>query len=103
MLRKGREKMKKIIAIVSAVVLVGCLALVLTGCGAKDEEVLTTLTTTTTSPATTEIRNDGMVTDESIPGDNGVIGDIVTDISEGVSDMVTDVSQDMRNMRNAMR
>lgn len=95
--------MKRIIAILSAVVLVACLGLVLTGCGAKDEEVLTTLTTTTTSPATTEMMNDGMVTDESTPGDNGVIGDIVTDISEGLSDMVTDVSQDMRNMRNAMR
>ena len=47
--------------------------------------------------------NDGMVTDESTPGDNGVIGDIVTDVSEGLSDMVTDVSDDMRNMRNAMR
>ncbi len=95
--------MKRIIAILSAVVLVACLGLVLTGCGAKDEEVLTTLTTTTTSPATTDMMNDGMVTDESTPGDNGVIGDIVTDISEGLSDMVTDVSQDMRNMRNAMR
>ena len=100
--------MKRIIAIFSAVVLVACLGLVLTGCGAKDEEVLTTLTTTTTTtttttPATTDMLNDGMVTDESTPGDNGAIGDIVTDISEGLSDMVTDVSQDMRNMRNAMR
>lgn len=98
--------MKRIIAILSVVVLVVCLGLVLTGCGAKDEEVLTTLTTTTnttTSPATTDMINDGMVTDESTPGDNGVIGDIVTDVSEGLSDMVTDVSDDMRNMRNAMR
>lgn len=97
--------MKRIIAILSVVVLVVCLGLVLTGCGAKDEEVLTTLTTTTTttSPATTDMLNDGMVTDESTPGDNGVIGDIVTDISEGLSDMVTDVSDDMRNIRNAMR
>jgi hypothetical protein len=98
--------MKRIIAILSVVMLVACLGLVLTGCGAKDEEVLTTLTTTTTtttSPATTDMINDGMVTDESTPGDNGVIGDIVTDVSEGLSDMVTDVSDDMRNMRNAMR
>ena len=98
--------MKRIIAILSVVVLVVCLGLVLTGCGAKDEEVLTTLTTTTTtttSPATTDMINDGMVTDESTPGDNGVIGDIVTDVSEGLSDMVTDVSDDMRNIRNAMR
>ena len=95
--------MKRTIAIFSAVLLVVCLGFVLTGCGAKDEEVLTTLTTTTTLPATTDMMNDGMVTDESVPGDNGVIGDIVTDISEGLSDMVTDVSQDMRNMRNAMR
>ena len=49
---------------------------------------------------TTDVtRNDGVVTDESVPGDNGVFGDIVTDVSEGLSDMVTDVSEDMRSMR----
>jgi hypothetical protein len=37
-----------------------------------------------------------MVTDESGKGENGVIGDIVTDMSEMASDMMTDVSEDMQ-------
>ena len=53
-LRKGREFMKKIIAVVAVIVLVGSMVLVL--------------------------------------------GDIVTDVSEGVSDMVTDMSEDVSRM-----
>lgn len=89
--------MKRIITILSAVVLVGCIAVLFYGCGAKDEEIITTTENITTTIADTT-KNDGIVTDESQPGDNGIIGDIVTDISEGVSDMVTDVSEDMRDM-----
>ena len=97
LLRKGCEKMKKLIAVLSAVLLVGCIAVLFYGCGAKDEDITTTTERiTTTVPDTT--RNAGVVTDESVPGDNGVIGDIVTDISEGVSDMVTDMSENARNM-----
>ena len=89
--------MKKLITILLAIVLVGCMAVLFTGCGAKDEE-LTTSPTLTTVTTTNPTMNDGMVTDESVRGDNGVIGDIVTDISEGISDAVTDVSEDVSDM-----
>lgn len=85
--------MKKLITILTAVVLVGCIAILFSGCGAKDEEITTTTLTTETT-ITTTMNNDGMVTDESVEGENGIIGDIVTDVSEGLSDMVTDMSED---------
>ena len=87
--------MKKIIAIMSAVVLVICLAMVLTGCGGdKDTPTTTTHNTTITTEPVTD--NPGIVTDESNSGENGVIGDIVTDMSEMASDMMTDISEDMQ-------
>ena len=91
--------MKKIIAIMSAFVLVVCLAMVLTGCGGDKNTPTTTTTTniTTTTENTTE--NPGIVTDESEKGDNGVIGEIVTDVSEMASDMMTDVSEDVQRAR----
>lgn len=97
--------MKKIISLVSALILIGCIAVVFYGCGADDENMTTTTTTTpalSTVPSTDNMEENGMmdenagrVTDVSDENDNGVIGDIVTDISEGVSDAVTDVSQIM--------
>lgn len=97
--------MKKIIAVVSALLLVGCMAVVFYGCGADDEA---TTTLPVTSEVTSEVTsrsttmradvNDGVVTDESRKGDNGVIGDIVTDVSEGVSEAVTDVSEGISRM-----
>lgn len=88
--------MKKIIAVCSAVLLIGCIAVLFYGCGAKDEEVITTTPATTemstTEPLTPET-NEGMITDTSEKDDNGVIGDIVTDMSEGMSMVVTDVSE----------
>ena len=91
--------MKKIIAIMSAFVLVVCLAMVLTGCGGDKNTPTTTTTTTniTTTENTTE--NPGIVTDESGNGDNGVIGDIVTDMSEMASDVMTDISDDVKRAR----
>ncbi len=86
--------MKKIIAIMSAVVLVICLAMVLTGCGGDKETPTTTNNTTITTEPVTD--NPGVVTDESNSGENGVIGDIVTDMSEMASDMMTDISEDMQ-------
>ncbi len=85
--------MKKIITAVSVFVLISCLAVVLYGCGAEDETITTNpeVTITTTREAT----NEGMVTDESERDDNGVIGDAITDVSEGISDIVTDISEDM--------
>ena len=59
--------MKKLITVLSAVVLVGCIAVLFYGCGAKDEDITTT--TTTERMTTTDVtRNDGVVTDESVPG-----------------------------------
>lgn len=85
--------MKKIITVISAILLVGCIAVAFYGCGAKDEDI-----TTTTNPTVSETErttNSGMVTDRSEPGNNGVIGDIVTDVSEDVSEMMTDASEDI--------
>ena len=101
-LRKGREFMKKIIAVISALVLIGCIAVVFYGCGADDEMTTTVPSTTNTTPTQNTTMdtniNDGVVTDESGKGDNGVIGDIVTDVSEGISDMVTDMSEGVSRM-----
>ena len=91
--------MKKIIAVVAVIVLVGSMVLVFSGCGDNDNNV--TSTTNTTVPGTTDVtttQNPGIVTDESEKGENGVLGDIVTDVSEGVSDMVTDMSEDVSRM-----
>lgn len=99
---KGREFMRKIIAVISAVLLVGCMAVVFYGCGADDENTTTLSETSgvTTTESTTMMpdKNDGVVTDESVKGENGVIGDIVTDVSEGVSEAVTDVSEGVSRM-----
>ena len=86
--------MKKIIAVVAVALIIGCMAFVFSGCGGNDQ------TTTTTSPTTTNATttNPGMVTDESEKGDNGALGDIVTDISEGISGAVTDVSEGVSRM-----
>lgn len=91
--------MKKMITVLSAILIIGCMAMVFYGCGAKDED-MTTTTNPTTVTSTERTTNSGMVTDRSEPGDNGVIGDIVTDMSEGMSEMITDVSE---GMSRAMR
>lgn len=83
--------MKKFIAVFAVVMLVGSMILVFSGCGEDENKV----TTDPVTSNTTTTMNNGMVTDESEKGDNGVLGDIVTDVSEGVSDMVTDMSEDV--------
>ena len=94
--------MRKIIAVISALVLVGCMAVVFYGCGADDENTTTIPETSkaTVTESTTMMSevNEGIVTDESEKGDNGVIRDIVTDVSEGVSEAVTDVSVGVSRM-----
>ena len=89
--------MKKIIAVVAVVLIIGSMVFVFSGCGENDANTTTTNGITTTVPGTSEVttpKNPGVVTDESKAGENGALGDIVTDISEGVSDMVTDMSED---------
>lgn len=91
--------MKKFITVIAVALIIGCMAFVFTGCGGDDNN--TTTTTATTTPETSEVTttmNPGMVTDESEEGENGVLGDIVTDVSEGVSDMVTDMSEGASRM-----
>ena len=91
--------MKKIIAVVSVALLVGAMIFVFSGCGEDKNDITTTNTTTvTTTSEVTVTQNPGVVTDESEKGENGVLGDIVTDISEGVSDMVTDMSEGVSRM-----
>lgn len=87
--------MKKLFTVVAVVLIIGCMAFVFSGCGGDDDN---TTTNPTTSDNITTTMNPGMVTDESEEGENGVLGDIVTDVSEGVSDMVTDVSEGVSRM-----
>ncbi len=98
LLRKGREYMKKIMAIFAVVMLVGCMAFVFSGCGGDENDMSTTTPTlTTTRPTTT---NPGMVTDVSETDDSGVLGELATDISEGLSEMMTDTSTTVSDVAN---
>lgn len=91
--------MKKIIAIIAVIMLVGCLSVVLTGCGDSDKTNTDTSLTATSEKLTDDIKNNpGSVTDESVKGENGVIGDIVTDVSDGISKAVTDISEGASKM-----
>ncbi len=94
--------MKKLVTVFSALLLVGCIAVIFYGCGAKDKEADTTTPSTTRSETITTTEksamDEGKVTDESEKGDNGVIGDVVTDVSEGVSDAVTEMSEDVSDV-----
>lgn len=99
--------MKKTVAVICAFVLVGCVAFAFGGCGMKDDEVTTTLPSDTSVRATDNMDqsdradiNDGKITDVSGDNDNGVLGEIVTDVSEGVSSVVTDISEDAAQMRD---
>ena len=90
--------MKKLFTVISLAALIFSMTAFFTGCGAKDETVTTENTTEAalTEDTTERTSNEGMVTDESEPGDDGAVGDAVTDISEGVSDIVTDISEDVQ-------
>jgi hypothetical protein len=92
--------MKKIITLSVAILCVALVAVLFYGCG-NDTEDMTTTTTESTPADTTDIItlpdvSDGMVTDVSGENENGLLGDVVTDVSEGVSEGAQD-------MRNAMR
>lgn len=90
--------MKKIISAAVAVLLAGSIAVIFCACGAKDEDVATTKADSTgvaTTLPNVPDTNEGMITDSSEKTDDGVIGDIITDVSEGISDAVTDISEDI--------
>lgn len=95
--------MKKLITLGLAILIISMVAVLFYGCGNKSEGTTTTIPTSenTTIDTTMDIvtvpdKNDGVITDVSGENDNGLIGDIVTDVSEDVSEAITD-------MRNAMR
>lgn len=93
--------MKKIITICAAVLLTAVLAVTLCACGGNTNNNGTSgNSTSNTSMSDTMNGSDtmfdaenGKVSDVSEKGDNGVLGDIVTDISTDVSQAVTDVSE----------
>ncbi len=95
--------MKKIITLSVAILCVALVAVLFYGCG-NDTEDMTTTTITTTENMTSDTTDivtlpdvsDGVVSDVSGENENGLLGDIVTDVSEGVSEGAAD-------MRNAMR
>ena len=95
--------MKKIITLSVAILCVALVAVLFYGCGNDAEDMTTTTITTTenTISDTTDIMtlpdvSNGVVSDVSGENENGLLGDIVTDVSEGVSEGAQD-------MRNAMR
>ena len=97
--------MKKIITLGIAILVISMVAVLFYGCGNDAEDMTTTTTTPTTENTTIDTtmdivtvpdKNDGVITDVSGENDNGLIGDIVTDVSEGISEGITD-------MRNAVR
>ena len=82
--------MKKIITLSVAILCVALVAVLFYGCGNDTEDMTTTTTTESTPADTTDIItlpdvSDGMVTDVSGENENGLFGDVVTDVSEGVS------------------
>lgn len=92
--------MKKIITLSVAVLLVSLVAVIFYGCGNNTEDMTTTTTESTPADTTDIITlpdvSDGMVSDVSGENENGLLGDVVTDVSEGISEGAAD-------MRNAMR
>ena len=95
--------MKKIITLSVAILCVALVAVLFYVCGNNAEDMTTTTITTTenTTLDTTDIvtlpdASDGVVSDVSGENENGLLGDIVTDVSE-------DVSEGAADMRNAMR
>ena len=95
--------MKKIITLSVAILCVALVAVLFYGCGNDTEDMTTTtiittenMTSDTTDIVTLPDASDGVVSDVSGENENGLLGDIVTDVSEGVSEGAAD-------MRNAMR
>ena len=90
--------MKKILTLGVTILVISMVAVLFYGCGNDAEDMTTTTPTTenTTIDTTMDIvtvpdKNDGMVSDVSGEDKNGLIGDVVTDVSEGVSEGLTDI------------
>lgn len=86
--------MKKIITLAMAILVVSMVAALFYGCGNDNNEPTTTTTQNTTTDTTMDIvtvpdKNDGIVSDVS--DENGLLGDIVTDVSEGISEGMSDI------------
>lgn len=94
--------MKKIITLSVAVIAIAMVAVMFYGCGNKADDMTTTVPTTidTTVDTTMDIvsvpdMSDGMVSDVSGEGNDGLVGDIVDGVSEGVSEGLTDIKNAM--------
>lgn len=89
--------MKKIITLSIAVVAIAMIAVMFYGCGNNADDMTTTTPTTDITPDTTmdivtvPDMSDGMVSDVSGEGNDGLVGDIVDGVSEGVSEGITDI------------
>lgn len=95
---KDVNELKKIITLSVAVLAIALVAVMFYGCGNKADDMTTTVPTTqnTTVDTTMDIvtvpdQNDGKVSDVSDEGNDGLVGDIVTDLSEDVSEGITDI------------
>ncbi len=91
--------MKRLITAISLLAVAVLLCVTLCACGEmkKDENGTTlpenTRESETVSDTTIFNKENGEVTDTPEKGNNGAVGDIVTDVSEKVSEAVTDVSE----------
>lgn len=93
--------MKKLITVISLILLATILCVVLCSCGDKKDNPDTTASERTTQENTVSEKSDdtmfdaenGKVTDTSEKGDNGAVGDVITDVSEKISEVITDVSE----------
>lgn len=81
--------MKKITAICTAIVLVCLVAVAFSACGDKNTTDDSTRTSTVPAQSTTMLpnENDGKISDVHESGNNGVAGDIVSDISRGLTEL----------------
>ncbi len=94
---KDVKSMKKIITLGVAILAISMVAVLFYGCGNNADDMTTTSTTqNTTLDTATDIvtmpdKSDGVVSDVSGDNNNGLIGDVVTDVSEGISEGLTDI------------
>lgn len=95
---KDVNELKKIITLSVAIIAIAMVAVMFYGCGNDADDMTTTVPTTinTTVDTTMDIvtvpdQNDGVVSDVSGEGNDGLVGDIADGVSEGVSEGLTDI------------